>query len=160
MKLILVGANVHLPKTLLKQSKSHNKFGSLYYLQEKFRIYSTKAINEYNVWESDEGKSYLCIRNNAQEWKNEIDRILMEVMKQNDEVIKEIKLQKDDEVYIKIDSNLARSIPQKHNLYITVDAYAVFVQNNTARAFLQMEVISYTAEPLAFDMFVPETTNE
>ena len=162
MKLIQIGSNADLSNILLKKNKSHTNFGCMHYLQEKIRLYSIKAINEYYVWESIEGRYYLCIRNNTEEWMNELNKISNEIMKQNPTLVNEMKLLKDGEIYFKMTTALGRTIPQNCHLYITVDIFALFVKEESSKGFLQMEVASFNAEPLAFDLspFYPNVENQ
>jgi hypothetical protein len=146
MKSIEVGTNPDLGNILLKKNKYHNAFGTMYYLKEKLRLYSEKANNDYNVWESPEEKYYLCIRDNTDEWRKQIDNVSLELMKQNPSIIKEVKLLKDGELYIKMSPSLGRTIPQNQNLYITVDIFALFLNFND-KAFLQIEVATFVGVP-------------
>lgn len=150
MKYILVGVNTALGDLTLKKPKNHDKFGSMYYLKEKLCLYSTIPINEYNVWKTDEGKCYLCIRNNASKWQQEFARVCAELKKQNGNMFN-FKEQNGDELFLKLNPNLSHTVPQKHNLYITVEVYGVFVQSISYKAFLQMELLTFNAEPISFN---------
>ena len=120
------------------ESKKPNKFGKLFYLNEKIMLVIRKPITDYGLWSpSDKDEANLIITLPA-ELKREIDAIIQAVSKQ-DQNLQFKELAVGEKLYIKIRKECGK-VALNEELQIVVKVYAFFHQTTTMKSFLQLEV--------------------
>jgi hypothetical protein len=137
MKFFNIGENSNFGPIEIKEAKSQNKFGTMYYM-EKIQFSTTVPITDYNVWKSTEGQNYLCVRYEPL-IREELIRLIEAINAPSNMKFKEIS---DSELYFKMVPQVANSIPLNQKINITIQVFGIFQQKANDTSYLQMEVVS------------------
>ena len=135
------------------ESKKPNKFGKLFYLNEKIMLVIRKPITDYGLWTAgDKDAVHLTFALTA-ELKREIDAIIQAVSKQDQNLqFKEFAV--GEKLYIKISKECGK-VALNEELKIVVKVYAFFHQTATMKSFLQLEVCEIESRRISLLKQVP-----
>lgn len=147
----------------LNEGTYQNSFGVMYYLDSRIKLVTTKPINDYYICKNEKRKGAdpqklsFVVKDFADSRLEEVLELLKQAVTNKYKDVK-FKPHTNNNLYIKIDHELARGFPKGYNVLLCVDIYGVFTQNDTA--FLQMEVTDYRANPIVmFDYDPPPTSS-
>jgi hypothetical protein len=133
--------------------KNQNKYGVMYGLEKKIDLITTEYVGDYHVFNSENGKIYLCVNSDSQ-MGNALQKMQEAVAKEKGFVFKPSK----KTLYIRMIDAQAAALPKFHNLLVSVNVYGVFLQTATNTAFLQFELSGFRVTPrIDFD---PVNTND
>jgi hypothetical protein len=152
MQIIYLSENTDVSKLPLSlyDTKGHNKYGQMYMMQEKIELVTRESITDYRVFNSENGKTFLCLK--SPQLSNAIKAISDRIAAENGH---EFRAEK-EMLYIRIQNDMAMAIPRNQKLNVSVHVYGVFYQTSTKLSFLQMEVSGFKAYPLINFDAVPQ----
>lgn len=138
MKVVEIGEHAgNYESMVLQEGKKLNKFGKMFYLDERIYLVIRKPMTEYSAWTSAKDEVHLVFTMTTA-LKSELDAITMAASKQNPE-FEFKKYTAGEKIYIKLRTDCAK-IEVNGELQVSINVYGVFMQNATATAFLQMEI--------------------
>ena len=136
MKVIDIGKRGPYDEISYTESKKPNKYGVLFYLNERIYLVKNACEANYSIWSSDARVVHLVLTDAA--LQEEI-RLICEMIKKKDESL-EFKLSNpDDRIYLKINKDVEK-IPMNCELTYCISVYGFFKQSATGKVFLQMDV--------------------
>ena len=143
MQIVYLSEKTDVSKLPLEiyDTKGHNKYGTMYMLQDKIKLVTRKPLTDYRIFNAETGKVFLCIKNPSLSAaiKGITDRLAEQGHEFRD--LKEV-------LYIRMTPDQGAAIPKNHKLNVSIHVYGVFYQASTKLSFLQMEVSGFKAYPL------------
>jgi hypothetical protein len=134
--------NVSTLPLALYDTKGHNKYGTMYMLQDKIELVTREPITEYRIFRAETGKQFLCIKN--ANLSAAIKGLTDKITQDHGHVFRPEK----EMLYLRITPDQALAIPKNQKLNVSVHVYGVFYQTSTKLSFLQMEISGFKAYPL------------
>ena len=118
------------------ESKKANKFGKMFYANERICLVIRKPISDYGLWSSANDEVHLTFTLSV-ELKRQFDSIIQAATHQLHLDFKEYGV--GEKLFIKIHKDVG-AVSLNNELRIVIGVYAVFHQSATQKAFLQLEV--------------------
>jgi hypothetical protein len=125
----------------LYDTKGHNKYGTMYMLQDKIGLVTTDPITDYRVFTSENGKTFLCVK--SPQLSGAIKGITDRLADQGHEFRPQKEM-----LYITLTNDQRLKLTKNQKLQVGIHVYGVFHQSSTKMSFLQMEVSDFRTSPL------------